>query len=37
MPASMPTGAAINDANPTTIKVPCMAGPIPPFPEPIDP
>ena len=33
-PARTPTGAPIKEANPTTIKVPWMAGPIPPSPEP---
>ena len=37
MPVSTPTGVAINDAKPTTIIVPWIAGPIPPFPEPMDP
>ena len=36
-PAKTPTGAPIKEANPTTIKVPWMAGPIPPSPEPIEP
>ena len=37
IPVSTPTGVAINDAKPTTIIVPWIAGPIPPFPEPIEP
>src|SRR5688572_473312 len=37
IPARTPTGAAIKDASPTTMIVPCMAGPTPPLPEPIDP
>ena len=37
IPARTPTGAAIRDASPTTMMVPCMAGPTPPLPEPIDP
>ena len=37
MPVSTPTGVAINDAKPTTIIVPWIAGPIPPFPEPMEP
>ena len=37
IPASTPTGVAINEANPTTMTVPWIAGPIPPFPEPMDP
>ena len=33
-PAKTPTGAPIKEASPTAIKVPWMAGPIPPSPEP---
>ena len=37
MPVRSPTGVPIAAASPTTIKVPCIAGAIPPLPEPIEP
>ena len=37
IPVRTPTGIAINEASPTTIIVPCIAGPIPPFPDMIEP